>query len=121
MSNKAVYIWLGGCAVVLIICIVTAIIIFNTSDPYAQNKSPDYRSFAYAYGNAVGAPDFAVEATMPESRLLGDTICDRLRRGVSEKTLTDRLDGTGSGPYRVDRVGAASIVNAAHNYLCSGK
>lgn len=122
MNNKAVKIWIGVCIGIVIVCVIAGIIIFTTyKAPYAQNKNPDYVSFAYAYINAIGAPTSTVPFVEPLSSKLGDMICDQLRQGNSEKTMTDRLVGTGEGSYKLDRVRAASIVNSAHNYICSGK
>lgn len=122
MSTKAMKIWIGACAGIVVVCILVIVIVFNTSKtPYAQNKDPDYISFAYSYVNAIGAPSSTVPFVIPLSSKLGDMICDQLRRGVSERTMTDRLVGTGEGEYTLDRVKAASIVNAAHEYICSGK
>lgn len=122
MSNKAVKIWIWSCAGIILVSIAAIVIIFlNHKAPYRQNKNPDYVSFAYAYVNAVGAPASTAQFVAPLSSKLGDMICDQLRSGVSERTMTDRLVGTGEGEYVLDRVRAASIVNSAHEYICSGK
>jgi len=122
MSSKAVKIWVLSCVGIIVVSVLTIVIIFsNYKDPYKQNKNPDYVSFAYSYVNAIGAPRSTVLFVAPLSSKLGDMICDQLRRGVSERTMTDRLVGTGEGEYTLDRVRAASIVNSAHEYICSGK
>lgn len=122
MSSKAIKIWVLSCIGIIIVSVITIVIIFlNYKAPYKQNANPDYVSFAYAYVNAIGAPTSTVPFVTPLSSKLGDMICDQLRHGVSERTMTDRLVGTGEGEYVLDRVRAASIVNSAHEYICSGK
>jgi hypothetical protein len=109
-------------AIIAISIGLTAVIALSLSmNKYAQNTNPDYKSFAYSYGNAVGASALEIEVTMPLSQNLGDTICTKLREGVSEEEMTNRLAGSGSGAYVLDRLEAANLVNAAHKYICSGE
>lgn len=114
---------LVGAAILATVGVIIAIVMLVNSGPsYAQNANPDYQSFAHSYASKLEVYDeLAIQITMPLSKELGDTICTKLREGVTEKQLTDRLTGTGSEDHTLDRVQAASVVNAAHNYICSGK
>lgn len=112
---------IAALTVVILAGVLTTVLVLNSKNDYVQNKNPDYTTFAYDLGGMWNESDFSVQMAMPVTRKLGNAICDALRQGKTEEEVTDALEGSGTEGYTLDRVQAASLVNSAHENICSGR
>jgi hypothetical protein len=85
---------------------------------YVQNVTPDYESFGQVEAGALGFPASAVTGNEPVLRLTADKLCEALRKGVSRQDVAAALVDTTSN---VGTVQANQVVDAAVQYVCSGR
>lgn len=85
---------------------------------YTQNVTPDYAAFGQVEVGALGFPSYAVTGNEPTLRLTADKLCEALRKGVSRQDAAAALVGTTNN---VGTVQANEVVDAAVQYVCSGR
>lgn len=85
---------------------------------YTQNANPDYASFGQAEVGALGFPSYVVTGNEPSLRLTADKLCEALRKGVSRQDAASSLVGATDN---VGSVQANEVVDAAVQYVCSGR
>lgn len=86
---------------------------------YRMSATPDYISFEHVYSSATEADP--IVAGTPFAVSLASTfvnaLCSKLQSGTSADELVSRLTGVDG----LSQNGAQTIVDAAHNLVCTGR